>query len=793
MTTVAPPKLDKARALGMKDSEYARVVDILQREPTDTELAMFSVEWSEHCGYPRSRALLRLLPKTGKFRTLVGQDCGGVEIAPGLAVVFKMESHNHPSQVEPKQGAATGIGGIIRDIFTVGARPIALLDCLRFGRIDSTDPDEARLARYLFNGVVDGIQFYGNCIGVPTVGGDIYFNDCYRGNCLVGVMAIGVARTEQLAKAVASGPGNSVVYFGNSTGRDGIGGCSVLASHEFGVDDAKRPTVQLGDPFAEKCLIEATLEALATGAIVGIKDMGAAGLTCTTCETAAEGGVGMDIDLSKVPLREADMEPWEIMMSESQERMLAIVQRGREDEVARILQKWGLNYAVIGKVTDDGLVRIRQHGNLVAEMPAKALADPPLYDLPTERPAYLDELHAFDFAQIPDITPDNAGDVLKRLLASPSIASKEWVYQQYDHTVQTNTVVGPGRGDAAVVRLKQNQHPFLEDRSATANGDGLTSSTREPTSPEPTRMGLAATVDCNSRYCYLDPYVGAQIAIAEAARNLVCVGAEPAAVTDCLCFGNPEKPDRFYQFKRAVEGIADACKAFELPVVSGNVSFYNESADSARASARAVHPSPLIGMVGVLDDISRRLTMGFKDDGDFIVLIGETRDELGGSEYLQVIHGLETGRPPALDLQRERAVQQVCLQAAREGILKSAHDCSEGGLAVTLAECCIAGGRGAIAPLEPWLFNAQESLRCDAFFFGESQSRIVVGVSGEEAVRRLAVMAGGSDVTIRMIGQVGGANLKIDWVRKDDYERLIDLPVVELEDAWRNAIPRLMQ
>ena len=742
--------LDKALALGMKEEEYHRVVEILGRVPTETELAMYSVEWSEHCGYPRSRALLKLLPKTGKFKTLIGQDAGGIEVEGGLAIVFKMESHNHPSQVEPKQGAATGIGGIVRDIFGSGARPIALFDSLRFGDLKTS------LAKYLFNGVVDGIQFYGNCLGIPTVGGEIYFNDCYRGNCLVGVMCVGVAQIGDLISAKASGAGNSVIYFGNSTGRDGIGGASILASHEFGADEEKRPTVQIGDPFTEKCLIEATLEMLKTGAVVSLKDMGAAGLTCSTCEQAAEGGVGIDFDLSKVPLREADMEPWEIMMSESQERMVAIVEKGREEEVLSICRRWDLGAAVIGHVTDDGMMRVRQNGKIVAEMPAKSLAEAPLYHLPAEEPAYVKEVQSFDFPQLSE--PSNYNDVLLKLLSSPNIASKEWVFHQYDHTVQTNTVVAPGKGDAAVVRLQPYKyHEARNTQYAIRN----------------TQPGIAAVTDCNSRYCFLDSFIGAQIAIAEAARNLVCVGAEPAAVTDCLCFGNPEKPDRFWQFKRAVEGIAEACKFFELPVVSGNVSFYNETPESV------VHPSPLIGMIGVLSDVTQNLTLGFKREGDIIALVGETSNDLGGTEYLHVIHGLEVGAPPALNLERERAVQRTVLEAAQNGLLSSAHDCSEGGLAVALAECCIIGNVGANVEIR----NTQYAIRNDALLFGETQSRIIVSLP-EHRVHDLLDIASkhGSPVTI--LGKVGGQRLVVN--------DLINVDVPTLDRSWRGAIPCLM-
>lgn len=737
----------KAKGLGMTEDEYNRVVSILSREPSATELAMYSVEWSEHCGYPRSRALLKTLPKEGHYASVAGADTGGIEIEPGLFVVFKMESHNHPSQVEPRQGAATGIGGIIRDIFTVGARPIACLDSLRFGPLE-----EAR-ARYLFNGVVAGISFYGNCMGIPTVGGEVGFNASYRGNCLVGAMCVGVVSKDQLARSAASGVGNLVMYFGNSTGRDGIGGCSILASHEI-TDAIARPTVQVGDPFAQKCLLEATLEALQTGAIVSIKDMGAAGLTCTTCEQAAEGGVGMDIDLGQVPLRESDMEPYEIMMSESQERMLAVVQTGREAEVAAIFRRWGLQVAVLGQVTGDGILRVRHKGQIVAEMTASSLVDSPLYDLPSEEPGYLQSTRAFDFGQIPQ--PVNYQDVLLRLLQAPNIASKEWVFAQYDHLVQINTVVKPGAGDAAVLRIRE---------SATGKG-------------------IAVKADCNSRYCYLDPFIGAQIAVAECARNLVCVGAEPGGVTDCLCFGNPEKPDRFWQFKRAIEGIVAACQHFRLPVVSGNVSFYNETSESV------IHPSPLIGMVGVLENVEQSVGLAFRTPGDVVFLVGQCLDELGGSEYLATLHGLEVGLPPHLDLAHELNVQKFTLAAIRAGLVKSAHDVSDGGLAVALAECCIEGGLGAKIEL-PSTIEAVVNTRLDAVLFGETQSRIILSAAPEN-LTRLQELARSVGVPLSYLGNVGGDRLVMSDDRAGALRSLVDTPVTELAQVYRDAIPALM-
>lgn len=726
-------QLQVALELGMNEQEYQNVVKILGRDPSGTELAMYSVEWSEHCGYPRSRPLLKLFPKTGKYPTRAeGEDAGGIEIADGVYVIFKMESHNHPSQVEPRQGAATGIGGILRDIFTMGARPVALTDSLRFGNLAADDTQR------LLHGVVDGIQFYGNCVGVPTVGGDIYFHPSYSDNCLVNVMAVGIGKTGQLATSKGKGPGNPVLVVGNRTGRDGIGGCSILASHEFSEDDQKRPTVQIGDPFTEKCLIEACMEVLQGDAIVGIKDMGAAGITCTTAEMAAAGGVGMDIDLAKVPMREEGMEPWEIMMSESQERMLVVAQKGREDEVIALFEKWNLNAAVVGEVVEEEVLRIRFHGEIVAEVPSQSLAAGPLYYLPAEAPSWLAELQATDLSGLP--LPTDYNRTLLDLLSSPNIASKRWAYEQYDHMVQTNTVVPPGAGDAAVIRIK-----------------GI-------------EKGLGITSDCNSRYCYLDPYVGAQIAVAEAARNLVCVGADPAAVTDCLNFGKPEKPDRFWQLKRAVEGIADACRAFSVPVVSGNVSLYNEGPDAA------IFPTPTIGMVGVLAKVEQHCTMAFKAPDHQVALVGATKAELGGSEYLAVVHGKEAGTPPVLDLQAELATQAFVLEAIKRGLLASAHDCSEGGLAITVAESAIAGNVGVDIAVDL-------TERADMSLFAESQSRIVISFD-ERNADALTTLAEEKGVPFEIIGAVGGDRITMEV----DGNLLVDLALDEVATAHARPI-----
>lgn len=722
-------------SLGLNDREYKSILKILGREPSPTELAMFSVEWSEHCGYLCSRKWLKLLPKTGRYKTLIGEDSGGI-IVDDLAIVFKMESHNHPSQVEPKQGAATGVGGIIRDIFTAGARPIALLDSLRFG------PLSQAYNRYLLAGVVDGIQFYGNCVGVPTVGGEIYFDESYSGNCLVNAMCIGIAKKGELSQARAFGVGNSIMYVGSSTGRDGIGGCSVLASNEFKEGEEKRPTVQIGDPFTEKCLIEATLEAIATGHVVGVKDMGAAGLTCCTSEMASAGNSGMDVEIEAVPRREENMEPWEVMMSESQERMLVCIKKGKEKQVGKIFLKWGLNASVIGKVTDDGFVTIRDNGRIVAKVKAHSLTKAPIYDMPSAKPKRLKELSKLNLGKISE--PADCNEVLLKLLAAPSIANKSWVYEQYDHMVQTNTVVLPG-SDAAVIRLKG------------------------------TNKAIAATSDCNSRYCSLNPYRGAQIAVAEAARNLVCSGAHPAAVTDCLNFGNPQKPESFWYFKNCIEGIRDACKSFKVAVVSGNVSFYNESPKSA------INPTPTIGMIGIINNAEKVCSQNFKRDGDVIILLGRSEEELGASEYLKEIHHLTRGDAPELNLELEKAVQKTALEAIEKGLVNSAHDCSEGGLAVALAECCISNENNMIGAI---IDGLDCKLRADALLFGESQSRIVLSC-GNQPAKDIEKIARKNKAPYRIIGLTGGKRLRIS----SGSEELVNLSLEDLSREWRGALP----
>lgn len=712
------PKL--AVELGLNLSEYEHVVEILGRIPSITELYVYSLMWSEHCSYKHSRKALRMFPTTGEHVLQgPGENAGVISVGDGWAVAFKMESHNHPSAIEPYQGAATGVGGIIRDIFTMGARPIASLNSLRFGTLDK--PRQ----RYLFEGAVAGIGGYGNCLGVPTVGGEVYFEEAYEGNCLINAMSIGLMREERLMRAVAAGVGNKILLIGSTTGRDGIGGASVLASQEFDEKaEDKRPSVQVGDPFEEKLLIEACLELLDQGLLVALGDLGAAGLTSSASEMASRGGVGLDIEVTKVPQREENMKAFEIMVSESQERMLAVVTPEKLEAAQAICEKWGLLSTVIGEVTDTGHFVVRENGVIVADMPADSLADDaPIYDPAMERPAYLDEAQAFDPTTL--IHPESVSELtetLLRLLGSPNICSRRWIWEQYDHQVMVNTVVLPG-GDAAVLRIGD-----------TGRG-------------EMTSRGIAVSSDCNGRYCYLDPYRGAQIALAEAARNVACVGGEPAAITDCLNFGNPEKPEVFWTFHEAIRGLSDACKEWNIPVISGNVSFYNES------FGNPIYPTPTVGLVGLVEDVSVTATVAFKDAGDVIVLVGETFDELGGSEYLKSIHGLVAGAPPALDLELEAAVQRVVREAIRSGIAKSAHDCSEGGLGVALAESAIAGGIGCSVYLDDDLAGVSS-------LYSESQSRVLLTLT-ESSMDALLEILDRNEVPFSVLGQVGGERLHI--------------------------------
>jgi phosphoribosylformylglycinamidine synthase len=745
---------------GLTPDEFARILDILDRQPTFTELGIFSVMWSEHCSYKSSRVHLRRLPTTGpQVLQGPGENAGVVDVGDGWAAVFKIESHNHPSFVEPFQGAATGVGGILRDIFTMGARPIALLDSLRFGSLVPSEAEglnEPR-NRSLAEGVVSGIAFYGNCIGVPTVGGEAVFEpdpSGYAHNPLVNVLCLGVAPKDKIFLARARGVGNPVIYVGAKTGRDGIHGASLLASAEFDeASAAKRPNVQIGDPFLEKLLLEAILEALDTGAIVGLQDMGAAGLTCSTCEMGARGGTGIEIELARVPQREEGMTPYEIMLSESQERMLVVAEKGREAEVLGIFAKWGLDAVIIGQVTADGRLRVRHQGTLVAEIPARALAEEgPVYKRPLAPPAPSSG-QCLSFPSDAEAAAQLRENFL-RLLASPNLASKRWIFQQYDHTVRTNTVVLPGRADAAVLRLKG------------------------------TRRGLALATDGNGRYCYLDPRRGAQLAVAEAARNLVAVGARPLAITNCLNFGNPEKPEVMSQFSAVIDAMAEACRVFATPVTGGNVSFYNET------RGKAIFPTPVIGMLGVLDDAERALHMGFCRPGNVIVLLGpsaSTREGLettfSSSEFARVLRGVLGGRPPEIDLTLEKRVHDCALELMRRRYVVAAHDLSDGGLLVALAECCFAAEvpRGAVVTLAG-------ALPLEAVLFGEEPSRLLLEVE-EVHLADLLRVAAQYQVEARQLGWVTAGEFRVHF----NGSLVLDDNVAAFAEVWQNALPRLLQ
>src|SRR5256714_1322281 len=730
---------------GLTPEEFERINKILGRVPNFTELGIFSVMWSEHCSYKNSRKELKKFPTTGpNILVKAGEENAGVvDIGDGWAIAFKIESHNHPSAIEPFQGAATGVGGIIRDIFTMGARPEFCLNSLRFGPITGDSPN-MKTNRRLFSGVVAGIAHYGNCIGVPTIGGEIYFDESFEGNPLVNVFCLGVLRHEQLARGAASGVGNPVFYVGAETGRDGLAGAA-FASRELTEESKQdRPAVQVGDPFKEKLLLEACLELLATDAVAGIQDMGAAGLTCSTCETASRGGTGVEIDLAKVPKREPGMTPYEILLSESQERMLIIAKRGRENVVREIFEKWDVPCAEIGRVTDDGMMRVRNNGSLAAEIPAKPLADEaPLYSREAKK-ATADATDDADWIKkISESSAKSAVESLRLLLRDPTIASKNWVYRQYDHMVRTGTVVRPG-SDAAVFRVRE------------AN------------------KILAATADCNSLYCALDPREGGRIAVAEAARNLTCSGAAPLAVTDNLNFGNPYKPQNFWQLREAVEGIAATCRAFGPPVVAGNASLYNES------PAGVVDPTPTVAMVGLIEKEEHVTTQFFKSEGDVVVLVGEIGSELGGSRFLKVCHGRKAGLPPRLDIARELAVQNAVRGLIRNGLVRSAHDCSEGGLAVALAESCFNpdGLLGAKTEIKDGADTAAATV-----LFNESQSRIVISCTANNAEKVFNLLQTKS-IPHQKLGEVGGDTLSINE---------FSWPIAEIHDDWFNAIRRAIE
>jgi phosphoribosylformylglycinamidine synthase len=721
---------------GLTEEEYRQIVEFLGRDPNYVELGIFSVMWSEHCSYKSSKVHLKKLPTEGpSILQGPGENAGIVDIGDGLAVVFKIESHNHPSFIEPFQGAATGVGGILRDIFTMGARPLASLNSLRFGPLDIPKN------RYLMEGVVAGIAAYGNCIGVPTVGGEIHFSSVYNGNPLVNVFNLGLTRHDRIFRGTADGVGNAVMYVGSKTGRDGIHGAT-MASEEFDeTSEERRPTVQVGDPFTEKLLLEACLEVMKEDMVVGIQDMGAAGLTCSTSEMASRAGSGISVDLARVPRREEGMTPYEVMLSESQERMLLVAKPSAEKRILEIFTKWDLDCVTIGEVTDDGQLNVMEKGRKVATIPVRSLTEEaPEYERPLTPPEDLAERQALELSGVPIV--EDLSAVLLELLASPSIASKEWVWRQYDHMVRINTVVLPG-SDAAVIRVPG------------------------------TSKGVAMSVDGNGRWCWLDPREGGKRAVAEAARNVTCAGARPLAVTNCLNFGSPERPSVMWSFAEAVEGIAEACRALRTPVTGGNVSFYNETLGAT------VYPTPVIGMVGLLEDVSRHLTQWFKEEGDVIVLLGSPLEDLSGSEYLSSVHGIVRGRP-TIDLEAERFVQELILKANGEGILKNAHDVSDGGLVVALAE---AGLRPSGHPLG-CAISLEVLTRPDASLFGEAPSRVVVSCDSDDT-GHLEALAKESGVAATVLGTVGSEDLV---VRDKSGGTLLRVSLADARKSWREGL-----
>ena len=723
---------------GITPDEFQRIQQILGRAPNHTELGIFSVMWSEHCSYKSSRVHLKKFPTSGaRVIQGPGENAGVIDIGDGWVAAFKMESHNHPSFIEPYQGAATGVGVILRDIFTMGARPIACLDSLRFGDLD------APRMRYLVDGVVRGIGGYGNCIGIPTVGGEASFHSCYNGNILVNAFALGVTKREKIFKGTASGVGNPVIYVGSKTGRDGIHGAT-MASAEFDeASEEKRPTVQVGDPFTEKLLLEACLEVMDTDAVVGIQDMGAAGLTSSSFEMAGRAGTGIRMNLDRVPVRESGMTPYEIMLSESQERMLIVARRGREDEVVRIFERWDLNAAVVGEVTDDGFVRVFWHGKEVATIPVDPIStEAPVYERPMAKPAYI--AHVCPTLERPRVEDGEITETLFRLLASPNLCSKHWIYEQYDTTVRTNTIAKPERRDAAIVRVK---------------GTG---------------RALAITSDVNPVYCYLDPYEGGKQAVAEAARNIATSGGRPVAITDCLNFGSPERPEIMWQFAECIRGISDACRALDTPVVSGNVSFYNET------EGRAIYPTPTIGMVGILDDENAGCDITFPEPGLDLVLLGDTGNELGGAEYQQMFHPGALACPPRVDLDREKRLIALILAAYAHRLIRAAHDLSNGGLAVALAECSM-DGIGCHVDLA----GHGEALDAIALLFSESQGRALIATSH---VRDLLQLAKDHDVPAMRIGRTEQA---VFLVERNGVP-LIRTNAPELARIWRSAFALLL-
>jgi len=733
-----PVTKEQLDEIALSRKEYDLIVQKLGREPTEVELGMFGALWSEHCGYKHSRALLKYFPSKGKrVRTKVGEEnAGAVDIGDGFVIVFKMESHNHPSAIEPTQGAATGVGGIVRDIFTMGARPIALMNSLRFG------PLHSGRNRYLLNGVVGGIASYGNCLGIPDVGGEIYFADCYSGNPLVNAFCLGIAKSGSLISARASGEGNLLMLVGADTGRDGLHGASGLASRTFEDQKELRSAVQVGNPFLEKLLIEACLELAQTDWIVGIQDLGAAGLTSSAVESASKGSSGIFIDVLKAPRREKAMNAYEVMLSESQERMLVVARKGYEDKVKALFDKWGLRSDVIGHVTADGMATIAEGKNIVARAPISILNTPPVYRSRPRKPKWLGDIQSFNPDIVKDISLKKIKPTLLQLLASPNIASKHAVFRQYDHQVGNSSVVLPG-SDAAVLRIID------------------------------TKKAIAMTSDGNGRYCYINPFIGGVITVAEAARNLACSGATPVAMTNCLNFGNPEKNDVAYQLRECIKGMARACRELNVPVISGNVSLYNES------KGEAIYPTPVAGMVGLIDDASKHCTQGFKHEGDIVYLLGNSESgatSLRGSEYLDILRGMVKG-DLTIDLAMEKAVQQCCIELIANGIINSAHDCSDGGLLVCLAECCIPNKIGFSSQ------NFTATGRLDAAMFGEAQSRIIISVNAKKA-SRLQKIAAKRKIPITKLGTAGGSRLTI--------KGYTDISIDDMEQAWRGGLTMLL-
>ncbi len=732
--------LEIALKHGLTEEEFEKIKKFLGRTPNYTELGCYSVMWSEHCSYKNSIALLKTLPRSGS-RLLVQageENAGLVDIGDGLAIAFKIESHNHPSAVEPYQGAATGVGGILRDIFTMGARPIAALDSLRFGELDNPK------TKFLLNGVVKGIGDYGNCFGVPTVAGEVYFEKAYQDNCLVNAMAVGIVKTNRIAKAVAKGKGNPVFIVGSATGRDGIHGATFASEELTEESESRRSNVQVGDPFAEKLLLEATLEIIKKDLIVGIQDMGAAGIICSTSEMSARGKSGMRINLDLVPLRENDMNAYEILLSESQERMLVVGKKGYEEEIQKVFEKWDLQCVQIGEVIDEDILEFYKDGNLNALIPASSLVlggGAPVYYRDWKEPEYFQKLKSVNLSNLPKV--ENLNAALLKLLSSPNITNKAWIYHQYDYTVGTNTVISPG-ADAAVIRIKK------------------------------TNKAISVKTDCNGRYVYLNPKRGTMIAVAEAARNVACTGATPIAITNCLNFGNPYDPEIYWQFKEAIEGMREACLVFDTPVTGGNVSFYNESQNYT------VYPTPVIGMLGLIDDIKHITTSFFKDQGDLIYLIGITKPEIGGSEFLKTFYDRIEGDIPEIDLHFEKKLIDTLLLLIRRGLIKSAHDLSDGGLAVALAECCVMNRKKKIGANISLNFTFRE----DFYLFSESQSRIIVSIDRDRRID-FEVILRENGIPFENIGLVGGDRFIIDDA--------INLDIPQIENAYYNSLKRMLE